>query len=197
MKFEYGDRRLDRVGHALHEAMVKQQSVCLRKLGEARAGEVRYGRLLRNEKVTVQKLIEGVCEGIGQRSADRHVLLIEDTSELNYQSHAGRVRGLGTAGNGKDAGMFIHPVLCVDADDGACLGLAHLHLWQRTKKKALHYRQQPIEDKESVRWIDSIVQARARLDQAQHMTVLADRESDIYEMWDRLPDERTDLLIRA
>lgn len=177
--------------------MVKQQSVCLRKLGEARAGEVRYGRLLRNEKVTVQKLIEGVCEGIGQRSADRHVLLIEDTSELNYQSHAGRVRGLGTAGNGKDAGMFIHPVLCVDADDGACLGLAHLHLWQRTKKKALHYRQQPIEDKESVRWIDSIVQARARLDQAQHMTVLADRESDIYEMWDRLPDERTDLLIRA
>lgn len=197
MKFECGDRRLNQVGHALHEAMVKQQSVCLRQLGGARAGEVRYGRLLRNEKVTVQKLIEGVCEGIGQRAADRHVLLIEDTSELNYQAHAGRVRGLGVAGNGKDAGMFIHPVLCVDAEDGACLGLAHLHLWQRTKKKAAHYRQQPIEDKESVRWIDAIVQARARLEQAQRMTVLADRESDIYEMWDRLPDARTDLLIRA
>ena len=76
------------------------------------------------------------------------MLLIEDTSELNYQSHAGRTRGLGTVGNGKDAGLFIHPVLCVDADDGACLGLAHLHLWQRTKKKAANYRSQPIEDKE-------------------------------------------------
>ena len=177
--------------------MVKHQSVCLRQLGGARAGEVRYGRLLRNEKVTVQKLIEGVCEGIGQRWADRHVLLIEDTSELNYQSHAGRTRGLGTVGNGKDAGLFIHPVLCVDADDGACLGLAHLHLWQRTKKKAANYRSQPIEDKESVRWIDAIVQARERLGPARRMTVLADRESDIYELWDRLPDERTDLLIRA
>jgi hypothetical protein len=29
------------------------------------------------------------------------------------------------------------------------------------------------------------------------MTVVADRESDIYEMFDRLPDERTDLLIGA
>lgn len=197
MKFDYGDSRLNRVGHALHEAMVRHQSVCLRQLGGARAGEMRYGRLLRNERVTVQKLIEGVCRGIGERAAGRHVLLIEDTSELNYQAHAGRVRGLGTAGNGKDAGMFIHPVLCVDADDGACLGLAHLHLWQRTKKKSPHYRNLPIEDKESVRWLDAIVQARARLGQAAHMTVVADRESDIYEMWERLPDERTQLLIRA
>ena len=67
----------------------------------------------------------------------------------------------------------------MDANNGACLGLAHLHLWQRTKKKALHYRQQPIEDKESVRWIDAIVQARARLGQAQRMTVLVDWEREV------------------
>jgi hypothetical protein len=197
MRFECGDSRLNRVGYALHEAMVRQQSVCLRQLGGNRAGQVRYGRLLHNERVTVQKLIDGVCAGIGERTAGRHVLLIEDTSELNYQSHAGRVQGLGTAGNGKDAGMFIHPVLCVDADDGSCLGLAHLHLWQRTHKKAPNYRSLPIEDKESVRWINAIEHARHRLGQATHMTVIADRESDIYEMWDRLPDERTSLLIRA
>jgi hypothetical protein len=50
---------------------------------------------------------------------------------------------------------------------------------------------------ESVRWIDSIVRARQRLEQADRMTVVADRESDIYEMWARLPDARTHLLIRA
>ena len=177
--------------------MIERRSVCLRQLGGNRATEVRYGRLLRNERVTVQKLIEGVCQGIAERAAGRHVLLIEDTSELNYQAHAARVRGLGSVGNGKDAGLFIHPVLCVDAQDGACLGLAHLHLWQRTKKKAPNYRQLPIEDKESLRWLDSIEQARQRLGDATRMTVVADRESDIYEMWDRLPDARTDLLLRA
>ena len=96
--------------------MLTQKSVSLRRLGGNRAGEMRFGRLLHNHKVTVPKLIEAVCQGIDERAAGRHVLLIEDTSELNYQAHAARVRSLGTAGNGKDAGMFIHPVLCVDAD---------------------------------------------------------------------------------
>ena len=80
--------------------MIERRSVCLRQLGGNRATEVRYGRLLRNERVTVQKLIEGVCQGIAERAAGRHVLLIEDTSELNYQAHAARVRGLGSVGNG-------------------------------------------------------------------------------------------------
>ena len=197
MKLDCGDMRLNRAGQDLHAAMVEHQSVCLRRLGQGRSQEVRYGRVLRNKRVTVQKLIEGACQGIGERSAQRHVLLIQDTSELNYQAHAQRVKGLGTVGNGVDIGMFIHPVLAVDAQDGACLGLAHLHLWQRTRKKAANYRQLPIQDKESVRWIESIEQARQRLGQAGQMTVVADRESDIYEMWERLPDARTHLLVRA
>lgn len=197
MEFDVGDARLNRASKTLHTAIVKHQSVCLRQLGCGRAGEVRYGRLLRNKRVKVKKLVEGVCQNIGERSAGRHVLLIQDTSELNYQAHARRVSGLGRVGNGVDAGLFIHPVLVVDAQEQACLGLGHVHLWQRTKKKAANYRAQPIEDKESVRWIEAIEQARLRLDEAQQMTVVADRESDIYEMWDRLPDARTHLLIRA
>jgi hypothetical protein len=194
---ELGDTRLDRVGMALHEAMVEHQSVCIRQLGQHRAGEVRFGRFLANPKTCVNKLIAAACEDINERCVDAHVLLIQDTSEINYQAHAGRVRGLGTVGNGKDKGLFIHPVLAVDAQSGACLGLAHVHLWQRTKAKATNYRSLPIEDKESHRWIEAPMQARARLGSAGLMTVVADRESDIFELWDRLPDERTHLLIRA
>ena len=51
--------------------------------------------------------------------------------------------------------LFLHPVLAVDADDRACLGLAHLHLWQRHQDKAANYRDVPIEKKESHRWIDA------------------------------------------
>lgn len=177
--------------------MVDQQSVCLRRLGGCRAGEVRFGRFLANRRVTMKALIEGACAGIEARCAQRHVLAVQDTSEINYQGHAGRTRGLGTVGNGTDVGLFLHPVLTVDAEDGACLGLAHLHTWQRRQGKASNYRKLPIEAKESYRWIEAVQSGKKRLMQAARVTVVADREADIYEAWHRLPDENTDLLIRA
>jgi hypothetical protein len=177
--------------------MVERQSVCLRQLGASRAGQVQYGRWLGNGRVTVEALVEGVCKGVGVRSQGRHVLLVEDTTEVNYQAHARRVQGLGTVGNGVDAGLFAHPVLVIDAQEEACLGLAHIHLWQRTQGKAKNYRALPIEEKESYRWVEAIERARGRLQGASQMTVVADREGDIYEMWSRLPDQRTQLLIRA
>ena len=67
------------------------------------------------------------------------MLAIQDTTEINYQSHADMVNGLDTVGNGTNKGLFLHPVVVVDAQDGACLGLAHIHLWQRTKGKAANY----------------------------------------------------------
>ena len=183
--------------------MVALQTVCVRKLGQQRSGEVRFGRWLRNWRVSVRALVEGVCGGITARVAGRHVLLLEDTSEINYQAHAGRVQGLGKVGNGKDVGLFLHPVLAIDAQDYTCLGLAHLHLWLRTRKKAPGDRTLPIEDKESGRWIEAARCGLQRTATACMATVIADREADIYEMFDRLPDTgnagqaSTHLLIRA
>lgn len=174
-----------------------KQNVCLRQLGENRAGEVRFGRFLANTRVRTQELIDGACAATGPRSAGRHVLAIQDSSEINLQRHGARVKGLGTVGNGADLGFFVHPLLAVDADDGACVGLAHLHLWQRTQGKAPNCKKLPIEEKESARWIDTVLAGKKRLAQAATITVVADREADIYELWDRLPDARTQLLIRA
>lgn len=168
--------------------MVALQTVCVRKLGQQRSGEVRFGRWLRNGRVSVRALVEGVCGGITARVTGRHVLLLEDTSEINYQAHAGRVQGLGKVGNGKDVGLFLHPVLAIDAQDCTCLGLAHLHLWLRTRKKAPGDRKLPIEDKESGRWIEAARCGLQRTARAGMATVIADREADIYELFDRLPD---------
>lgn len=177
--------------------MVGLQTVCLRKLGGTRAGEVRLGRWLGNGKVMAQEIISHACERTGGLVQGRHVLAIHDTSELNYQAHAGRVSGLGTVGNGKDVGMFIHPLLSVDADDGSCLGLAHLHHWCRTGKASPKYRKLPIQEKESYRWLEVAQAGKQSLSEAAMVTFVADRESDIYEEWARIPDERTHLLTRA
>lgn len=93
--------------------------------------------------------------------------------------------------------MFIHPLLAVDADNGACLGLAHLHQWNRKGKAAANYRRLPIEDKESYRWLKAAQAGKHCLGEAAMVTVVADRESDIYEEWARPPDARTHLLTRV
>ena len=177
--------------------MVSLGTVRLRQLARDRAERVRYGRWLGNEKVTAEE-ITGRC---GQRVAalceGRHILAIQDTSELNYQKHAGRTRGLGTVGNGSDAGLFVHPVLAVDAQSGDCLGLVGAELWLRTEGKAANYRDLPIEAKESNRWLTGASTAAYRLAGAAHVTVIADRESDIFEEWARLPNDHVDLLTRA
>ena len=177
--------------------MVSQQTVCLRQLAGNRAREVQFGRWLANDKVTADELVTPSCARTGMVAAGRHVLAIHDTSEMNYQAHAGRVSGLGTVGNGSDLGLFLHPLLAVDAVDGTCLGLAHLHHWIRTASAAPNYRQLPIEDRESYRWLEVAEAGKKCLSGADMVTIVADRESDIYEEWARLPDERTHLLTRA
>src|SRR5271166_140453 len=76
--------------------MVARQSICLRRLsGGERAREVGFGRFLANEKVTVERLIAGWSAQTSSAVADRHVLAIQDTSEINFLTTPERRRGLG------------------------------------------------------------------------------------------------------
>lgn len=179
------------------ERMVEGSTVCLRRLAANRVEEMRFGRWLANPKVRLSAMERAVNERIGPRVAGLHVLAIQDTSEINCQAHARRTRGLGTVGNGRDRGLFVHPVLAVDAESGACLGLVGAQVYARTKAAEPNYRDQPIESKESMRWLRGALTAKRALGQARHVTVVADRESDIYEEWDRLPEAGFDLLTRA
>jgi hypothetical protein len=124
-------------------------------------------------------------------------LAIQDTSEINYQAHVNRVSGLGTVGNGKDVGFFIHPMLILDAHDETCLGLGAIKTWIRTEKADPNYSKLPIEDKESYRWLETAAQTKAELSESEKITIIADRESDIYEEWYRIPDEKTFMITRA
>ena len=94
-------------------------------------------------------------------------------------------------------GLFVHPVLAVEADSGACLGLIGAQVYARHETAAKHRRALPIESKELMRWLERARTAKRYLDTARHVTVVADRESDIYEEWDRLPEAGFDLLTRA
>ena len=77
------DARLKKTADILFVRMVAQQSVCLRRLGGGRAGEVRFGRFIVNRRVSVAARVHGACADVDERSAGRHVLAIQDSSEIN------------------------------------------------------------------------------------------------------------------
>jgi hypothetical protein len=172
-------------------------SATMRQLGDTRAEKVGLTRFFRNPAVTSAEILRHAAARAAAAAAGRHVLLIQDTTEINYQAKAGRKRGLGRVGNGKDVGLFLHPALALDAADGAVLGLAGAVIWRRDKTKSEDYQTLPIEEKESHKWLAAPRAALAELGAASQVTVIADREADIYELFARLPDARTHLLIRA
>ena len=176
---------------------VERVTVSLRAAADGRAEWVGFSRWLNNPSVTAEEIAVHSAEALSERVAGLHVLAIQDTTELNYARHAGRIRGLGPSGNGRDPGLFVHPALAIDAGSGALLGLAGMQIWTREGPASANYRQQPIEEKESHRWIKGAASAKNALASAAMVTVIGDRESDIYEEFDRIPDGRTHLLTRA
>src|SRR3954471_22292869 len=90
-----------RRGALLLERMAALGTICLRRLGGGRAGEVRFGRLLANPKVTPERLVEGWAGPTAAATAERtHVLAVQDTSELCFRTTPERRRSLGEVGKG-------------------------------------------------------------------------------------------------
>ena len=146
----FGDERRRKVGELLVGRVSERQAVCLRKLGDDRAEHARFRRFLFNRSVTVAEMIAHRAAFAARAAVGRHVLAIQDTSELNYQAQSGRKHGLGTVGNGTDVGLFVHPVLAVDAETEQCLGLVSAQLWRRFQRKAVNYKSLPIERKDRI-----------------------------------------------
>src|SRR5437763_1507031 len=130
--------------------MVLRSSVCVRRLaGGRRSQEVRFGRYLANSKVTSERLIEGWREQTGPAAAGRHVLAIQDTSEINFATTVARRRGLGEIGKGVGRGVLIHGMLALDADSGSCLGLVAGRVWTRKGRVIIPHDKRALEDRES------------------------------------------------
>ena len=178
--------------------MVHAGTTCLRRAaGGRREREVQFHRFLDNRRVTVERLVEGWGVATGAAVEGRHVLALQDTSEIHFRTRGGRNRGLGEIGKGVGRGALLHAMLAVDADSGACLGLVAGEVWTRPGRVSLPHGERVLADKESRRWVDTAMAGKAVLAGAATVTMVADREADFYALWALVPEPNIHLLSRV
>lgn len=185
--------------------MLTLSTVVLNQISRGRANFVASCRFFNNPKVTPETITAPLVQQTSEACLGKHVLVIQDTTEINHQRHIGFLDAadpdLGPTGNNKDIGFFLHPSIVIDRETGMLLGASDVHIWNRTYgqpgKHERDYPAQAIEEKESYRWISSAQRSKAALSSAASILVVSDREADIYEEFALLPDERCHVLVRS
>jgi hypothetical protein len=147
-------------------------------------------RFFDNENVTFASVLEPHLQKTRERMAAQSVVLIpQDTTELDFTRPEKQVTGAGPL-DGVRRGVLLH-ALCAFTTDGTPLGVAHATPCVRKDKPteaaeggARNYKQIPIEEKESWRWVDTINRSReiARGLPSTRVIALADSEADIFEL---------------
>ena len=199
------DPRLERRGQELWRKLSLTPVSSIRRLSETRAEQKAYYRFLNNEKVEENTLIDEASSRVKNLCAERHLLCIQDTCEVNLCKHKGRLQpgsGLGRSDNSDSAHCFkLHPGLVVDAQTLTPLGFSHIKVFHRLEEMPdrveRKYKTQPIYEKESYKWIEVAQRSKETLKQATSVTFIEDREGDIYEQFALITDEKHHLLIRS
>jgi len=168
---------------------VARPGSCIRRLAQGnRARQIQFSRFLYNDAVTVPEMAETAAARTAGLVAGRDVLAIQDSSELIFGGKEARARGFGRIGRGGGtSGLLLHAVLAVDALTGALLGAVDVTVRNRTGGKVAPRTTRQTADKESQRWLDGMFSAARVLGAASRVTIVADRESDIYEEFARRP----------
>jgi hypothetical protein len=168
-------------------------------------------RFLDNDRVSEAEILAGHFQATRARFAAvaGPVLVLHDTTEFSYTRENATAIGLThkVAKGHKDkkgrqrmhtvCGILMHSSLAVTTD-GLPLGLAAIKLWTRKKfkgtnalqgktldggKHSVNTTRIPIEEKESIRWLQNAQQATTTLGDAARIVHVGDRESDIYELF--------------
>lgn len=158
-----------------------------------------FYRLLDAETVTDTMLFEVQRQAVLRRAAASGcavLLAIQDTTTCNYDTHHS-LEGLGAISSNQlradFQGLHVHSTLLTAGDEDQVFGLLGAKIYarkaQRKKQTPGTRNRERIEDKESVRWLESLELAHEaarwlRQSCAEPTVILSvgDREADIYEL---------------
>ena len=173
-------------------------------------------RFLSNGRVTEADILGGHFAATRERfrTCPGVVLLLQDTTEFTYRRASATAIGVTKSVNsGRDAegrwrhhtlcGLLLHTSLAVTTE-GVPLGVTAAKVWTRAKfrgtaalKRVINPTRVPIEGKESVRWLENLRRSVDLLGEPGRLVHVADRESDIYELFCLAGELGTHFVVRT
>jgi len=173
-------------------------------------------RFLSNSRVTEAEILAGHLVSTRERFAatEGWALVLHDTTEFSFKrDKPGLIGKTVLTMGGKDkngrrtpvtvCGLLMHSSLVVTTE-GVPLGISAIKFWTRKEfkgtnalKKKINPTRVPIEEKESVRWLDNVRQTTTLLDDPARCVHIGDRESDIFELFCTAHDANTHFLVRT
>jgi hypothetical protein len=190
---QFGDKRLDRRFGKVIEELGANPNLSIPAATDARAEMEAAYRFFDNDKVSPDRILPPHFEATRDRIRQTDfVLLVQDTTELDLTRPQQQVEGAGPMDCEARRGAFFHPLQAFDFD-GLPLGMVWQKTWAREKiettqtkeKKHQKRKQTPIEEKESIRWVEGIRAAREVAQACPKTTCVCvgDSEADIYELF--------------
>jgi len=165
-------------------------------------------RFFDNEKVGFENVLQPHIEATCKRMADQPVVILaQDTTEIDLTRPEQQVVGAGPLDGNSRRGIFLHPLMGF-TPDGTPLGIIYAEAWMRDDEsptpksdRETQRKHTPLEEKESVRWLDTYRQAREQAEQIPETQSIcvADSEADIYEVLEESQEEpqKLDWIVRA
>jgi hypothetical protein len=200
----FKDKRIDTRANLFLSNLITNGSAVVNQSCIMHPEKIGSYRMLNNTKCGQTELSKALYNSCAGNIKGQHLLCIQDTTQVNYFSHKERIKDLDADLGRIDKttfGYLCHPMLVIDAEKNMPIGFCSVKLWNREWEKPIKvpkaYKKLPIELKESFRWISSVTESRKNLPKETMITVIADRESDVYEALCSIPGENTHLLIRS
>ena len=207
---DFGDVRLSRRLELIAEEFGAKPNFSIPGATSGRAEMEAAYRFFDNAKVTPEKILQPHFEASLKRIRQSDLaLLIQDTTEVDLTRPQEIVDGAGPMDCESRRGAFYHPLQSFDLD-GVPLGMVWSKSWAREKiekdltpaEKFRKRKHTPVEDKESIRWIEGVRAADQVAEACPETTCVCvgDSEADIYEVFAEpclIERNNLDLLLRA
>jgi hypothetical protein len=204
-------RRLAQVAAAFAAGGADASGAFTSVLADPRQSKAAY-HLFDRQEVCHKNMIAPHCQmTLEQICRPGTYLLIEDSTVAAFPGLK-QAQGLGPIGESYTRGFWLHNTLAVRSNDSArdseILGLVDQQMWVRTEKppadrrsngrgKESSHARQKREDRESARWARGLKQWSAQRSDGACWIYVADRESDIYEVFMTCAQARCSYVIRA